>query len=36
MTTDRRTRVLVVEDDLACRILAALLLFVLWTTFVRP
>jgi DNA-binding response OmpR family regulator len=26
MTTDRRTRVLVVEDDLACRILAALLL----------
>jgi DNA-binding response OmpR family regulator len=26
MTTDRRMRVLIVEDDLACRILAALLL----------
>jgi DNA-binding response OmpR family regulator len=26
MHTDRRTRVLIVEDDLACRILAALLL----------
>jgi DNA-binding response OmpR family regulator len=26
MTTDRRTRILIVEDDLACRILAALLL----------